>query len=144
MRGGAVCHIRVSTAADSLRIPHSALSRSLPGAVRIPVPNPVREPNRCNPELIKPETPRTALYLVLTHGRLTPQVVCLGQAHFQLPVRPPEFPSRPTGENSGTPCVGSMGRESCQTPRKAAFWIIPSASIERMALKAPELENKMG
>ena len=58
----------------------------------MPVPNPVREPNRCNPERLKPETPKTAPYLVLEQGRLTLQVVCLGLAHFQLPVRPPEIP----------------------------------------------------
>src|ERR1035441_6249979 len=48
------------------------------GAIRIPVPNPVREPNRCNPEPLKPETPKITLYLVLAQGRPTLQVVWLG------------------------------------------------------------------
>ena len=61
------------------------------GAIRIPVPNPVREPNRCNLEPFRPETPETTLYLVLAQGLLTLQVVCFGLAHFQLPVRPPEI-----------------------------------------------------
>jgi hypothetical protein len=79
--------------------------------MRIPVPkhHPVHEPNRCNLEALKPETPKTALYLVLAQGRLTLQVVCLGLAHFRLPVRPPISPSRPTGENPGRPCGGSLG-----------------------------------
>jgi hypothetical protein len=57
--------------------------------MRIPVPNPVREPNRCNLGPLKPETPKITLYLVLAHGRLTLQVVCFGLAHFQLAVWPP-------------------------------------------------------
>ena len=56
--------------------------------MRIPVPKPVREPNRCNLEPFKPETPEIALYLVYTQGRLTLQVVCLGLAHFRLPLWP--------------------------------------------------------
>jgi hypothetical protein len=35
------------------------------GAIRIPVPNLVREPNRCNLEPLKPETPKITPYLVL-------------------------------------------------------------------------------
>src|ERR1035437_9543091 len=77
--------------------------RALLGAIRIPVPNPVREPNRYNLEPLKPETPKTTLYLVLPQVRLTLQVVCFGLAHFQLPVRPPKCPSPPTGENPGRP-----------------------------------------
>src|ERR1039457_7582008 len=80
---------------------------ALLGAIRIPVPNPGREPHRCNLEPLKPETPKTTLYLVLTQGRLTLQVVCLGLAHFQLPVRPPKSPSPPTGENPGRPWGGA-------------------------------------
>ena len=53
-------------------------------------PKPLREPNRCNLEPLKPETPKTALYVVFAQGRLTLQVVCLGLAHFRLPVRPPK------------------------------------------------------
>ena len=68
----------------------------------MPVPNPVREPNRCNLEAFNPETPKTTLYVVLTQGRLTLQVVWLGLAHFQLPVRPPKSASPPTGENPGS------------------------------------------
>ena len=78
-------------------------SRPLYGAIRIPVPKPIREPNRCNLEPFKPEMPKITLYLVLAQGRLTLQVVCLGLAHFQLPVRPPKSPSPPTGENPGRP-----------------------------------------
>ena len=55
--------------------------------LRIPVPKPVREPNRFNLEPLNPETPKIALYLVLAPGRLTLQVVCLGLAHFRLPAR---------------------------------------------------------
>ena len=77
----------------------------------------VREPNRCSLEPLKPEAPKIALYLVLAQGRLTLQVVCLGLVHFRLPVRPPKSPSRPTRENPGTPCGGSLGGGSCQTPR---------------------------
>ena len=83
------------------------------GAIRIPVPKPVREPNRCNLEPLKPETPKITLYLVLAQGRLTLQVVCLGLAHFRLPVRPPKSPSRPTRENPGRPCGGGLGGGSC-------------------------------
>jgi len=39
---------------------------------------------------------------VLTQGRLTLQIVCLGLAHFRLPVRLPKSLSPPTGENSGS------------------------------------------
>ena len=94
-------------------------------AIHIPVPKPVREPNRCNLEPFKPETPKITLYLVLAQGRLTLQVVCLGLAHFRLPVRPPKSPSRPTRENPGRPCGGGLGGGSCQTPR----WrrIVPTA-----------------
>ena len=74
-----------------------------------PSPNPVLEPNRCNLEPFKPETPKTTLYLVLPKGRLTLQVVCLGLAHFQLPVLPPKAPSPPTGENPGRPWGGWAG-----------------------------------
>jgi hypothetical protein len=77
---------------------------------------PVREPNRCNLEPFKPETPRIALYLVVGQGRLTPQVVYLGLLHFRLPVRLPKSPSRPTRENPGRPW-GGLGGGSCQTPR---------------------------
>ena len=72
------------------------------GAIRVPA-NHVREPNRCNLEPLKPETPKIALYVAVAQGRLTLQVVCLGLAHFQLPVRPPKSPSPPTGENPGRP-----------------------------------------
>jgi hypothetical protein len=79
------------------------------GAIRIPVPNPVREPNRCNLEPFKPETPKITLYVVATQGRLTLQVVWLGLTHFQLPGRPPKAPSPPAGENPGRPW--GAGRE---------------------------------
>jgi hypothetical protein len=82
-----------------------------------PVPKPVREPNHCNLEPFKPETPKITPYLVLAQARLTLQVVCLGLAHFRLPVRPPKSPSRPTRENPGRPCGGGLGGGSCQTPR---------------------------
>ena len=58
-----------------------------------PRPQPIHEPNRCNLEPFKPETPKTALYLVLPQTYLTLQVVCLGLAHFRLPVRSPKSPS---------------------------------------------------
>ena len=73
------------------------------GAMRIPVPNPIPEPNRCNLEPLKPETPKTTLHIVLAQGRLTLQVVWLSLAHFQLPARPPKSPSRRTGEHPGRP-----------------------------------------
>ncbi len=103
------CHDSVFLGAT---VPHSVVAslRPLLGAIRIPVPNPVLEPNRCNLEPLKPETPKTTLYLVLPQGRLTLQVVCFGLAHFQLPVGPPKCPSPPTGENPGRPCGGLGGR----------------------------------
>ena len=64
-----------------------------------PSRTPSGKPNRRNLEPFKPETPKITPYLVLAQGRLTLQVVCLGLAHFQLPVRPPKSPSPPTGEN---------------------------------------------
>src|ERR1017187_1494948 len=59
--------------------------------------------------LFKPETPKITLYLVLAQGRLTLQVVWLGLAHFQLPVRPSKPPSPPIGENPGRPSGGGAG-----------------------------------
>jgi hypothetical protein len=58
-----------------------------------PRPEPIREPNRCTLEPLKPRTPKTALYLVLPQAYLTLQVVCPGLAHFRLPVRSPKSPS---------------------------------------------------
>ena len=69
-------------------------------ATHPPVLEPVREPNRCNLEPFNPETPKIALYLVLPQGRLTLQVVYLGLAHFRLPVRSPNSPSRRVGKSS--------------------------------------------
>jgi hypothetical protein len=46
--------------------------RTLLGAIRIPVR---KEPNRCNLEPLKAETPKIALYVVVAQGRLTLQVV---------------------------------------------------------------------
>ena len=83
--------------------------RALLGAIRIPVPNPVREPNRCNLDPLKPETPKTTLYLVLPQVRLTLQVVCFDLAHFQLPVRPPKSRSPPTDDNPSKPWVDWVG-----------------------------------
>src|SRR3974377_793447 len=65
--------------------------------MRIPVPKPVHDPNRCNPEPFKPETPKRAPYVVLARERLTLQVVYPSPAHFQLPEQPPEIPFRPIG-----------------------------------------------
>jgi hypothetical protein len=78
-----------------------------------------------NLEPFKPETPKTALYLVRAEGRLTLQVVGLGLAHFRLPVRSQNpLPGR-RRQNRGGPCGGALGGGSCQTPRwrrrKAAF-----------------------
>ena len=53
----------------------------------------VCEPNRCNLEPFKPKTPEIALYSVLARGQLTLQVVCLGLADLQLPLRPPKCPA---------------------------------------------------
>ena len=76
---------------------------------------PVDKPHTCNLAPFKPETPKTTLYLVLAQGRLTLQVVWLRLAHFQLPVRPPKSPSRPTREDplqaperSGNPYRGRL------------------------------------
>jgi hypothetical protein len=80
-----------------------------------PRAEPVRERNRCNLEPVNPETRKITLYLVLAQGRLTLQVVCLGVAHFRLPIRPPKSPSRPTCENPASPCGGGLGGGSCQT-----------------------------
>jgi hypothetical protein len=52
------------------------LSR-LRGATRVPVPKPVRDSNRCILKPGKPETAKTALYLVLAQGQLTLQAVWL-------------------------------------------------------------------
>jgi hypothetical protein len=57
------------------------------GAIRIPAPKPVPEPNRCNLEPLKPERPKTTPYLVLAQGRQTLQVVWLGLVDFRLPTR---------------------------------------------------------
>jgi hypothetical protein len=109
---------RISTRAKSFRIvrhrkrqgqPKDKSFRLLLGAIRIPVPNPVREPNRCDLEPFKPETPKIALYVVVMRGLLTLQLVWLGLTHFQLPVRPPKAPSPPTDENPGRPW--GTGRE---------------------------------
>src|ERR1019366_4624330 len=101
-----------------------------------PSRTPVREPNRCNLEPLKPETPKITLYLVLAQGRLTLQVVWLGRAHFQLPVRPPKSPSRPTRENPGRPCGGGLGGGAWPTPRgRRVFSTIrgsPMAAMTRM------------
>jgi hypothetical protein len=61
---------------------HSSWRRSHPH------PETRREPNRCDLEPFKPETPKITLYLVLLRGRPTLQVVDLRLAHFRLPVRP--------------------------------------------------------
>ena len=79
---------------------------------------PVCEPNRCNLEPFKPETSKTALHLVLARGRVTLQVVCLGLAHFRLPVRPPKPSSRPTRENPRQAVRGRSGR-----------WIVPDTQV---------------
>ena len=88
-----------------------------PFPIRIAVPKPVRKPNRCNLEPFNPETPRIELYLVLARARVTLQVVCLGLAHFRLPVRPPKAPFRPTRENPGRPRVDVLGGGPCQMGR---------------------------
>src|ERR1035437_3542022 len=62
--------------------------------------------------------PKTTLYLELAQGRLTLQVVCLGLAHFRLPVRPPKSPSRPTRENPRQAVRGRSGR-----------WIVPDTQM---------------
>jgi hypothetical protein len=80
--------------------------------MRIPVPKPAHEPNRCNLKAFKPEMPRIAPYLVLARRRLALQVVCLGLAHFRLPVRPLKSPSRATRENPGRPVRGRSGRRT--------------------------------
>jgi hypothetical protein len=64
-----------------------------------PEKKPVREPNRCNLEPLKPETAKITPYLVLARGRLTLQVVYRGLADFRLPARPPKSSSWPTREN---------------------------------------------
>ena len=76
---------------------------TLLGAIRIPAPNPVREPNRCNLEPLNSETPRIIPYLVLAQRRLTLQAVYFRLAHFQLPLRLPKSPSPPTRENPRLP-----------------------------------------
>src|ERR1017187_4358926 len=106
-------HFKCSTA--TLKI--SASDRfSAPSAS--PSGKPVREPNRCNLEPLKPETPKITLYLVLARGRLTLQVVCLGLAQFRLPVRPPKSPSWPTRENLRQAVRGRSGR-----------WIVPDVQV---------------
>jgi len=78
--------------------PLSGVLTSL-GAICIPVPEPVSEPNRCNLEHLKPETPRITPYLVLARGRLILQVVYRGLTDFRLPGRSPKSPSWPTRVN---------------------------------------------
>jgi hypothetical protein len=116
-----------ASALSSLPMPVS--EQPLLGAIRIPVPEPVREPNRCNLEPFKLETPRITPNLVLAQGRSTLQLVCLCLAHFRSPVRRPKSPSRPTRENSGKPCGGGLGGGECQTAR----WrrIVPTGSWSR-------------
>jgi hypothetical protein len=73
------------------------------GAIRIPVQKPVPEPNRYNLEPLKPETPKTTLYLVLAQGRQTLQVVWRGLADFRLPAR---------HRGGGLHSIGLSGRAS--------------------------------
>ena len=89
--------------ASSGSLPHlkKALLTASRRQIRIPVPNLGREPNRCNLEPFKLEMPKITPYLVLAQGRLTLQVVCLGLAHFRLPVRPPK--SLPGGYTRESP-----------------------------------------
>jgi hypothetical protein len=101
--------------------------RLCPAAIRVPVPKPVREANRCNLEAFEPETPKTPLYVVPAQEVLTLQVVCFGRAHFQLPVRPLKSASRPTPVNGGRhggpaarPCRGGV-------PHYQKFWWWPQA-----------------
>ena len=60
----------------------------------------------------------TPLYVVVAQVWLTLQVVGLGLAHFQLPVRPPKSHSPPTREHA-SPRVGGA-RAGGQTPGRAA------------------------
>ena len=87
------------------------------GAIRIPAPKPVPEPNRCNLEPLKPETPKTALYLVLAQGRQTLQVVWRGLADFRLPARPSKSPpgrqARTVAGRAGALWAVDRGRHAC-------------------------------
>ena len=56
-------------------------------------------------------------YTTPAQGRLTLQVVRLGLAHFQSPIRPPKSPSRRTRENPVRPCGSDLGGGSCQAAR---------------------------
>src|ERR1035437_727005 len=95
----------------ALRVFASLLLILLPPS-QTPHPQPAAH-TPCNLEPFKPETPKIALYVALVQGRLTLQVVCLGLAHFQLPVLPPKPPSPPTGENPGRPWGGWAGDPPC-------------------------------
>src|ERR1035437_8921751 len=85
-----------------------------------PVPNPVREPNRCNLAPFKPETPRITPYLVLAQGRLTLQVVwrdmklqCLLLKYGQFISKPCVSPQVFYGSRRLTRCV--LGSEAFRT-----------------------------
>jgi hypothetical protein len=55
------------------------------GAIRVPVPNPTDEANRCNLGHVTPKTLQKALYVgSFGSGRLL-QVVCLGWSQFPIP-----------------------------------------------------------
>jgi hypothetical protein len=118
--GGSCCQTGKGCSSKSVNSEHSTPATSGPAQRQAlltssrrrshPLQNSVREPNRCNLEPFKSETPKTALYVVLAQGRLTLQVVCFGPAHFQLPVRPPKSCSPPTDENPGRPWEGLGGR----------------------------------
>ena len=92
--------------------------RPLLGVMRIPVPKPVRKANHFNLEALKPETPKIALYVVLALGRLTLQVVWLGLAHFQLPIRLPISPFPPDKRERRQAVRGWSG-----------WWIVPDGKV---------------
>ena len=100
-------------------LPHHP-TEPLLGAVRVPVPKTIREPNRCNLEPFKPEPPKIALYLVFPRARLTLQVVCPGPVDFRLPARPPKNPCRPTRDNPGRPGGGRLAGGWRQAPQVAS------------------------
>src|ERR1035437_9827323 len=86
-----------------------------------PFASPVRkEPNRCNLEPLKPETPKIALYVVVAQGRLTLQVVwrdmklqCLLLKYGQFISKPCVSPQVFYGSRRLTRCV--LGSEAFRT-----------------------------
>ena len=59
-----------------------------PAVIRIPVPKPAREPNRCNLRHVAPKTLQKALYVGFSQIGRPLQVVYFGESQFPFPEAP--------------------------------------------------------